>query len=471
MEAAAAGPTPLARARADRFERECERLRPLGEAYVLRRFGHSMNCADAEDAVAEVLVRLHRMAVAGTPPQNLRATFFASVRNQAIDQLRSRAAHPTVGLEAAAEAPAPGPPPSEWAEGREDAARLQEALGRMRGNYREAIMLRFGLGLTVPEIAEHCQISLPAAKKLVLRATAQARKRMQAVEDCDFCPEMRHLARRAVLDGELSGVGEERELDLLRAHLSHCGSCKSFVATLHGHLHDLGAAAVFGVAGADRISGHLGILDSLGHWGGAALDGVQGGGARLRHVAYKAGGVLSGSDGSPAGALLTTSQKIAALCTAGAATTATCLLTGAVGPGIATPAQAPAQPERPAAQVRELTPPEPSSPPEPVPTPAPAEAQAEPPVAQKPDPAPVSAPSQAVEAPESNASPTPQVSEPPPSEFGIEGTSTPTPAPAPEPAPAPAAPTTARSAGGSESAAQAPAAGGGSSGSGVGFHG
>ena len=112
MEAASAVSSFSARLRADSFERECERLRPLGEAYLLRRFGGSLNRADAEDAVAEVLIRLHRMAAAGRPPLNLRATFFASVRNQGIDQLRSRAAKPTVALEAAAYAPSLGGAPA-----------------------------------------------------------------------------------------------------------------------------------------------------------------------------------------------------------------------------------------------------------------------------------------------------------------------------------------------------------------------
>ena len=75
-----------AQIRARRFERECERLRPLGEAYVLRRFGGSLNRADAEDAVSDVVIRLHRRMTEGRVPDNLRATFFTSVRNAAIDQ-------------------------------------------------------------------------------------------------------------------------------------------------------------------------------------------------------------------------------------------------------------------------------------------------------------------------------------------------------------------------------------------------
>jgi RNA polymerase sigma factor (sigma-70 family) len=474
MEAATAAPSLLARARAACFGRECERLRPLGEAYALRRFGGSLNRADAEDAVAEVVIRLHRLAEEGRPPENLRATFFASVRNQAIDQLRARAVRPTVELDAAGEVQAVGAPLPEWAEGRDDAARLQEALGRMRGNYREAILLRYGLGMTVPEIAEHCEISLPAAKKLVLRATAQARQRMEAVEGSEVCPEIRDQARRLVLEKEVSGLGEDRELSLLRAHLAHCGHCKTFLASLHEHLHDLGSAAVLGFAGAERF-GRAGVLDGLGGWGTSLLDGAHSGGGRIRTLAYKAGGAFSSSDGAPAGALLTTGQKIAAVCTAGAATTATCLLTGAVGPGIVSTAP----PDRPPAQVREELPaaevsePTPGAPaPEPAPSP-------------EPDPEPADggssfaaaapAPSEPVApAPEESAAASPS-SEEPRREFGdFQGSPAASPPPVESsPAPPSSARSTGTPSGSSEGGASPPSSGGGSepAGAGVGFHG
>ena len=472
MEAATAAPSLVARARAARCERELEQLRPLGEAYLLRRFGGSLNRADAEDAVAEVLIRLHRLAEQGRPPQNLRATFFASVRNQAIDQLRARAVRPTVELEAAGEVEATGPSSAEWVEGRDDAARLQEALARMRGNYREAILLRYGLGMSVPEIARHCEISLPAAKKLVLRATAQARERMEAVEGSEACPEIREQARRLVLEKQLSGVGEERELALLRAHLAHCGHCKNYLASLHEHLHDLGAAAVLGYAGAERF-GHAGVLEGLGSWGASLLDSAQSGGGRIRTLAYKAGGALSGSDGAPASALLSTGQKIAAVCTAGAATTATCLLTGAVGPGVVTPS-VPERAERPPAQVREVLPADEPSPPveqapapTPTPKPAPEPDRSEP--AAAPEPSEPLAPS-----PEEAQAASPPA-EAPRSEFGGPSVVSPAPverSPAPvesSPAPAPSARST-----GSEGAAAPPPATGGEAepaGAGVGFHG
>ncbi len=335
MEAASAIRLPV-QMRLRRFERECERLRPLGEAYVMRRFGGSLSRADAEDAVSEVVIRLHRRMMDGRAPQNLRAAFFTSVRNAAIDQLRSRSARPTVALEAAADAPTDRAIPVDSAEEREDGVRLQEALARMRGNYREAIVLRFGLGLTVPEISRHLEISLPAAKKLVLRASRQVRKRLESIEDAEFCPQMRELAQQSLFEKHASGLASEAEASILRAHFAHCGSCRSFLANLHDGLHELGSAALLGLTAADG-AGRSGLVEHLGTWVETAGNAANAGIEKVRHAAFKASGVLQSGDGAAGGALMGTGQKIVAVCTAGAAATATCVATGIVGPGVATP--------------------------------------------------------------------------------------------------------------------------------------
>ena len=173
---------------------------------------------------------------------------------------------------------------------------LQEALARMRGNYREAILLRFGLGLTVPEMAEHLGISLPAAKKLVLRATRQVKERLAAIEGEEFCPEIRELAQSSLLEKRAGGLATEAETEVLRAHLSHCGSCKSFLHSLHGALHDLGAAAVLGARRRRARSGRAGLLDHSAAGRRALTRLPRPAPTKLRHLAYKAGGALTGSD-------------------------------------------------------------------------------------------------------------------------------------------------------------------------------
>jgi RNA polymerase sigma-70 factor, ECF subfamily len=420
------------RFRERRFERECEQLRPLGEAYVLRRFSGSLNRADAEDAVSDVVIRLHRRMTAGRAPKNLRAAFFTSVRNAAIDQLRARSVRPTVALEAAGDMAVDEGDPGAGAERKEDSVRLQEALGRMRGNYREAIVLRFGLGLTVPEIAEHLGISLPAAKKLVLRATEQARKRLAAIEGEEFCPEMQELARDALLEKHVSGLASPSEQRILEAHFQHCGACKSFLSNLHRGLNELGGTALL----AGSAGNGLGVAGHVSGWVGQALDSIHGFGERLKLSAYKATGVLQGDGTGSAGALATTTQKVVAVCGAATATTATCLATGVIGPGVGITAEhAPSPPQKTHEVVRTMSEYEPASP-EVVPD----GADELPPSPSLP---PASDTNSAGEA-QAPAEPAPTPSEAASEEFGFESSaspeSVPEPVPAPEPTPAPSAP-------------------------------
>jgi RNA polymerase sigma factor (sigma-70 family) len=313
-----------------RFTGACEKLRPQGVAFVLGRFGGSLDRADAEDVVAEVIIRFDRLDQAGRRPDRLRPAFFQSVRNAAFDLLRYRGVRPTAPLEAAEWQTTDAPAPEELAESHENVVRLREALARMRPNYREAIVLRFGLGLTVPEIAAQVGISLPAAKKLVLRSTAQIRARMEAIEDQSFCPEMRQIAERSLLDGELAGIAEEAEAAAIKAHLQHCGACRSFLAALRSNLHELGGTALLG----GIASAKLGIGTRLVSHLHSALQGAQAGAGRARLAAYRLGGAFRAEGADSAGLLAGTGQKIAAACTAGAAGAATCVATGIVGPGI-----------------------------------------------------------------------------------------------------------------------------------------
>ncbi len=419
MEAARNFPSLRPPRRPDETARELEQLRPLGEAFLLRRFAGQLDRADAEDAVAEVVIRLHRKIEAGKPPRNLRAIFFTSARNAAIDQLRSRGARPTTALDAAADAPAEQPAPSEHALARENALRLQEALGRMRGNYREAIVLRFGLGLSVPEIAKRLQISLPAAKKLLLRATEQARRRLEAIEGAEFCPEAQGFAR-SLVDRELTGLAESDEQRLLLQHLRHCGACRSFLAELRSGLHELGGSALLAGVASQRswlgIAGHLGrLLDGLS-------GGAQAAAGRLRLAAYKASGAFSPGDATSAGALTGTAQKALAICGAATATTATCLATGIIGPGLGAgaathhPVPAHRSPTAALSAAPEPPPEVASSPPAEQPTPSPAPS------------APAAASHPEAPPPEPTPTPSAQASE----EFGFESS-----APPPEPASAP----------------------------------
>ena len=428
MEAASAILRSLpSRRAAARFERECEELRKLGERYLAKHFDGTLSRADAEDAVSDVLIRLHCQIEAGRGPRNLRAAFFTSVRNAAIDELRSRAIRPTVPLDVVAEAPTSNPTPAELAEIHEDAVRLTEALGRMRGNYREVIVLRFGRGFKAREIADHFGVSMPAARKLLLRATRQVRIRLESIDAAEFCPEMQQLASRSLFDREASGLASEAEERILHTHFQHCGSCRAFLTRFHENLHELGGSLGLVGLATDQVAARVGVIDRLQRWFGAVAHAAQGTAAKLRLVAFKSTGALQPSDGGSAGALAGSAQKIAAVCTAGVATTATCLATGIVGPGIGISAPPPSPTHHsPAPKVKTVS--EPISQP-PVSTPSPTPAPE-----SKASPAPEPNPDHANESSHPQSTPAAPPAESPPSEtpaqqgetqFGIESSSPP----------------------------------------------
>jgi RNA polymerase sigma factor (sigma-70 family) len=344
------------------FEQECEMLRPLGEAFVVRRFGGQLNHADAEDAVAEVLVRLHRHAAKGDIPENLRAAFFTSVRNAAIDQLRARGDRPTVPLEAALQTPTNGAGPTEHAERREVGAVLDEALVSMRANYRQAIVLRFGVGLTVPEIAKRQGISLTAAKKVLVRAIGQAKKTLLNVTSESHCEEMQVLAKRRLFEKYVADVASDEETARLEKHLEHCGRCKSVLVNLHDRLHEVSSGLIISTAIGDQLTDKAGIGDHLSGWIANASDVSHAGVEKARLATFKVGNALQGGEAATGGALAGTGQKIAVVCATGAAA-ATCVGAGVVGPGITigeeqppdTPAQVKTVPESPADSTDQAT--------------------------------------------------------------------------------------------------------------------
>ncbi len=261
---------------------------------------------------------------------------------------------PSAPLEAAATKTVEGPGPEERAESQEDVVRLREAMARMHPNHRDAIVLRFGLGLTVPQIAEHLGISLPAAKKRVLRSTERIRDRMEEIDGRRFCPEMRGIARRSVLGGEVAEISQGSEGAAIRAHLEHCGACRSYLTALRSNLHELGSAVLLG----GLVSGKVGLLDRLLSGFHHATQAAHAGADRVRLASYRASGALAPEGAGSAGILAGTGQKLAAVCTAGAAGAATCLATGIVGPGfVVGPGHHPVDPHpaRPIAHVRQAS--------------------------------------------------------------------------------------------------------------------
>jgi len=409
---------------------ELVRLRPFGEAYVMKNFGERLSHADAEDAVSDVTLRLHRQIAAGNLPDNLQAAFLTGARNAAIDRLRRRTRKPTVEIEAAADAAAELPPPEDLAERRETAARIREVLLRVNPRQRRVLHLRFGKGETVPEIAAEMGISLPAAKNLLARGVSQARMQLEAIDGREVCGAMQGELREA-LDRELTGTDSDR---ILKAHLEHCGTCKSFMHSMRRDLHGIGAPAALGAVGL-----HFEPLHHLGRAVGQATDLTHAALGKAKLAAFRVVGFGGDATGG-AGALAGTGQKVAALC--GAAATTTCLATGLVGPGagiLAHHHSGDPVAHRSAAKVRPLSE-WPNDEPEVPPTSEPATSEPQPEPAES-----ASGGNDAQPVPEGAPEPTP--AEQGEEEFGLEGTAPP-PEPAPTPEASPAATSTAASSAG-----------------------
>jgi len=132
----------------------------------------------AEDLAQEVFVKAYRALASYDPGRKFSSWLFKIAHNTALDHLR-RQELDTVPLEAGVEDrrdwaevlidPAAANP--EAAAGRRDLARaLERAVGRLRPEYRAAVLLRFQEGLSYQEIAETLDQPLGTIKTNLHRA-------------------------------------------------------------------------------------------------------------------------------------------------------------------------------------------------------------------------------------------------------------------------------------------------------------
>lgn len=132
----------------------------------------------AEDLAQEVFVKAFRALASYDPARKFSSWLFKIAHNTALDHLR-RQELDTVPLEAGVE------DRRDWAEvlidhaavdpeataGRRDLARaLERAVGRLRPEYRAAVLLRFQEGLSYQEIAEALDQPLGTIKTNLHRA-------------------------------------------------------------------------------------------------------------------------------------------------------------------------------------------------------------------------------------------------------------------------------------------------------------
>ena len=112
----------------------------------------------AEDLAQEAFVRAFARLRAYDPQRRFSSWFFQVVRNVTVDYLRRKRVH-TVSLDELRASGYAGPVSSEATSPAAEAERhavvfaLERALGQIRGEYRDAIVLHYQQGLPLDEIA------------------------------------------------------------------------------------------------------------------------------------------------------------------------------------------------------------------------------------------------------------------------------------------------------------------------------
>jgi RNA polymerase sigma-70 factor, ECF subfamily len=118
--------------------------------------------ADAEDVLQETLLDAYRGIADWRGEGSLRSWLFGIARRKCAREAE-RGARKRAGT---------GGPDSRCLDG------AREALGELRPSEREAVVLRFGAGLSFREVADACGIDEAAARKRVSRGIAALRTRL-----------------------------------------------------------------------------------------------------------------------------------------------------------------------------------------------------------------------------------------------------------------------------------------------------
>ena len=131
----------------------------------------------AEDVASDVFVRLLEAAQKGQGPQsNLKGWLIATASNAVTDHLRRKYRQPVEALSEVM----PDESVSLTAEVdlREQTRAVQSAYAQLTGGQQHVLALRFGLGLSLEETAQHLQKNANAIKALQFRALAALQRVM-----------------------------------------------------------------------------------------------------------------------------------------------------------------------------------------------------------------------------------------------------------------------------------------------------
>jgi RNA polymerase sigma-70 factor (ECF subfamily) len=139
--------------------------------------------AAAEDVVQDVFAEIWSRPRAFDARRGSLSTYIGVLaRCRAIDQQRSRKAREAALARAAAAEPPPDPheSPAETTIRADERGRTLRALDELPAEQRDAVLLNFGGGLTVPEIARVTGIPLGTAKSRVRLGLRKSRTLLEA---------------------------------------------------------------------------------------------------------------------------------------------------------------------------------------------------------------------------------------------------------------------------------------------------
>lgn len=136
----------------------------------------------AEDVASEVFVRLLEAAQKGLGPRsNLKGWLIATASNAVNDHLRRKYRRPVEALSESMPAEDVSLPAE--VDLREQTRAIQTAYAQLTAEQQHVLALRFGLGLSLEETAQHLQKNANAIKALQFRALAALQRVMGVSHD------------------------------------------------------------------------------------------------------------------------------------------------------------------------------------------------------------------------------------------------------------------------------------------------
>ncbi|HEY6109768.1 MAG TPA: RNA polymerase sigma factor [Gemmatimonadales bacterium] len=135
---------------------------------------------EAADVIQESLVRAFRSLRRCQDRTNFKGWLFRIVSNQCKTHITRRRRRSLEPLDAASEIPAVENPATD-AEAEDLRRRVRLALQDLPREQREALVLKYIEGLSLPEMAEALSVSVPALKMRLLRARRELLARVQGV--------------------------------------------------------------------------------------------------------------------------------------------------------------------------------------------------------------------------------------------------------------------------------------------------